>query len=190
MQGTGGPLGDDPGWRRDVGGFVAGPQKAGAPGVAPLVQLRMMLVVFTIGLLGCGVVTLVVAPADDGEGLAAPVAAGVVLAVGVAGWLLTPLLSPRLDCSTAATLVATYRTRFFLRMAIAEAAALAGFAVALVAYQPWPYFLGLAFTLIGFVRAAPTTRNLARDQDVLSVAGCAHPLAETLRMAPPPTAVS
>lgn len=186
MQGTGGPLGDDPGWRRDVGGFVAGRQKAGDPRVAPLAQLRTMLVVFTIGLLGCGVVTLVIAPADDGEGLAAPVAAGVVVAVGVVGWLLTPLLGPRLDCSTAETLVTTYRTRFFLRMAIAEAAALTGFAVALVAYQPWPYFLGLAFTLVGFLRAAPTERNLARDQDALAVAGCAHPLAATLRATPGP----
>jgi hypothetical protein len=83
--------------------------------------------------------------------------------------------------------VASYRSRFLLRVAIAEAASLVGFVMALVTYEPWPFFVGLAFTLVGFLRAMPTARNLARDQDDLSVAGCAHPLAATLG-APGPAA--
>lgn len=156
-------------------------QETGTGTTTPLTQMRLVLVTFSLGLVACGAAVLSLAGSDgDAEGLAPPVAAGAVIAVAVAGWLLVGLLGPRLNCETAAMLVGSYRSRFFLRVAYSEAAALAGFVVSMMAGEPWPYFLGVACTAVGFARAAPTARNLARDQEALSAAGCAHPLAATL----------
>ncbi|HEY8545369.1 MAG TPA: hypothetical protein VIL36_09995 [Acidimicrobiales bacterium] len=155
----------------------------GGVATGPLGQLRLLLFSFVAGLVMLGVVAVILASSsgDDAEGLPVGAAAGVVAVVGVVGWLLGPRLGPRLDCSTAATLVATYRSRFLVRLGTAEAAALTGFVMVVLTGEPLLYALGLAFTLVGFLRAAPSARNLARDQEDLAVRGCAHPLAETLR---------
>ncbi len=47
----------------------------------------------------------------------------------------------------------------------------------------WLYPLGLALAAVGFVRLAPTRRNLQRDQDELSTRGCPIPLVHALRQA-------
>jgi hypothetical protein len=80
------------------------------------------------------------------------------------------LIVPRLvqcplDCTDPGALLATYWTRFFLRIAFADAAALVGF---VLADSWWLYPLGAAFAFVGFVRLAPTERNLQRDQEALT----------------------
>ena len=91
-----------------------------------------------------------------------------------------------LDCTDDGKLASTYRTRFFLRIAFAQAAAMFGFVGFFATYAWWPYPVGLAICAIGFVRAAPTRRNLERDQERLAEASCFRPLVRALRSAMPP----
>lgn len=53
-------------------------------------------------------------------------------------------------------------------------------------YAWWPYPIGVAVAAVGFIRAAPTTRNLARDQDALATSGCGRSLVQALRGMRPP----
>lgn len=80
--------------------------------------------------------------------------------------------SPPLNCSSPETLLGSYRIRFFLRLAFAEAAALVGFVAVILTGEWWLYLLGAAFTLIGFVRLAPTEKRLLQDQETLNSQGC------------------
>jgi hypothetical protein len=97
-------------------------------------------------------------------------------AYGIVSLVLPRLLGTKLDCSTADTLVGTYRTRFFFRIAIADSAMLVGFAASIVADNLVPYLIGAMFAIIGFARVAPTDRNLERDQEELNQSGCAFQL--------------
>jgi hypothetical protein len=147
--------------------------------------MRLLLAVIGVGLVLIGGVAVVVASGDDGAaGLSPAVGAAVVAAVGVAGWLLSPRLGGRLDCSSAERLVRTYRSRFMVRLAVAEAASLVAFVMVLLTYEPLIYLLGLAFSAAGFARVAPTAGRLARDQDALAISGCAQSLVAVLG-APP-----
>ncbi|MDZ7673907.1 MAG: hypothetical protein U5K30_02395 [Acidimicrobiales bacterium] len=111
--------------------------------------------------------------------------AGSVVAVGVAGYGLLSLFAPRLlepslDCSSRDALIDAYRTRFFLRMAFAESAALVGFVGFFLAGQWWLYPFGALFAAVGFIRLAPTRGNVARDQESLNLAGCGLDLVNVL----------
>ena len=107
------------------------------------------------------------------------VTAGVVLA-GLASLGLPRLLDPGVDCSSDDALVASFRTRFVVRIAIAESAALVGFASFLATGEPWHYPLGAAFTAIGLARVAPTDANLARLEERLRLDGCPVSLVDVL----------
>ncbi|HEU5082172.1 MAG TPA: hypothetical protein VFU14_02440 [Acidimicrobiales bacterium] len=143
-----------------------------------LQQLRIMLASFVAVLAILGVVAVAVAP-DSGDVPAAAVGGAVVL-YGLASRLASRLIERPLDCASPESLRLTYQTRFFLRIAIAEAAALIGFAGVFVSGSWWPYLVGVLFALAGFVRAAPTELSLSRDQDELATTGCALQLRDVL----------
>ncbi|HVV37712.1 MAG TPA: hypothetical protein VHC63_13965 [Acidimicrobiales bacterium] len=86
-----------------------------------------------------------------------------------------------LDGTNASTLAASYRTRFFLRLAFAEAAALLGFVAFFVANVWWVYPASLVSTFIGFARLAPTKAHLAADQRELQARGCTLTVTRALR---------
>ena len=48
----------------------------------------------------------------------------------------------------------------------------------------WLYFVALAFTAIGFARAAPTDAAIARDQARLDAAGCTVDLVSAMQQMP------
>jgi hypothetical protein len=109
-----------------------------------------------------------------------------VVAVALVGWsLLTQVLGrvlpPPLAGEDAAELASSYRTRFFVRLAIFESAALLGFVAAIVTGNPWVHVIGLVSTEAGFAAAAPTDTNLARDQEALRGRGSALDLVASLR---------
>jgi hypothetical protein len=89
-------------------------------------------------------------------------------------------LAPRLDCSTPGKLAGTYRVRFIVRLTLAEAPVLAGFVGALVTGEPLLFLVGLPFAVVGYTRAAPTRRNIDRDQDELLAFGCGTSLLDAL----------
>jgi len=76
-----------------------------------------------------------------------------------------------LDCSDDPSLAASYRTRFFLRLAFSETIALLGFVGFILTGRWWVYPVGAVFTAVGYARLAPSASNLSRDQDHLVVRG-------------------
>lgn len=148
-----------------------------------LVLLRRIFASFSQAIVLIGVVVIVLYLTDSlGEASIdlVPAAAGLVL---VSALLLTlaRVIPQPLDCSDPSTLAGYYRTRFFIRIACSEAPALLGFVAFILTNQPLLYVLGAAATMIGFMHAAPTTRNIDLDQEELSSRGCGISLVQALR---------
>ncbi len=187
----------DPGWREALGGAawvllpavaIRRQRRLAEQGrLDRLVGLRRIFVTFSVALPLIGVVVLFVWLAGDlGTDLST---AGFTIALVVLGMLalaLTKLVDGRLDCSGDEALAVSYQRRFFAQVAFAEAAALGGFVGFILTGNPLLYVLGLAFTAVGFWKAAPTAANLARDQDRLRAEGCGRSLIAALRTPTPP----
>lgn len=97
------------------------------------------------------------------------------------------LLRRSLSCDSEVALAAGYRKQFFLRVAFAEAAAIVGFIGFVASSDGWLYPLGAFFTMIGFVKLAPTKRHIEQDQDELRRLSCAVSLVSALSRAPEPS---
>jgi hypothetical protein len=169
--------GEDPGWFTKsmlwalVPGF--GIQRAMAsPDGSALLLLRAMFTSVVMTLVAFGVVLALIAGGMEPDGTSTSVVAAGVAMIGALSLVLPRVVEQPLDCSSEGALVGGYRTRFFLRVAFAEAAALAGFVGAFLTGEAWMYLVGMPFTAVGFVRLAPTTRNIDRDQDALNQQGC------------------
>ena len=194
------PADDDPGWGDAVralawalipGMNMRRMRRGGRRGVNGLVVLRLIFVNFLIALALIGVVTTVLINTRSfkGNSVAAAAPTGVVVVVlGLVSLVTTPMVERPLDCATDATLLASYRTRFFLRIAMSEAVGLLGFVGFLLSGRWWLYALGAAFTAVGFARLAPTRANLARDQERLRTSGCLRSLVPVLAGVGPPGA--
>lgn len=146
---------------------------------APITTLRLLFANFCGAIVLISVIVVVLGESGRDD---PPVAwsVAIVVAVGVVAVAASRRLARRLDGSTDESLVTSYRTRFFVRMACSEAAALAGFAVNLTLGPWWVYFVGLPFTVVGFALAAPTAGNIERDQAALRAEGCHRPLGRLL----------
>jgi hypothetical protein len=185
---------DDPGWQFTWASLLA----LVAPGVGirramradrtdALGAMRSLFLTFCAGIVLIGVVVVILGDLTDGHerpGVSIPI----VVVVGVLLLVAQRLLPTKLDCTSDLTLVGTYRTRFFLRIALSESAALVAFALDIALGPWWVYFVGLAFALAGFAMMAPTRAHLASDQDSLSLGGCQRSLVAALRNAQPPGA--
>jgi hypothetical protein len=141
----------------------------------------MFLAVVGVLILVGNVVLVLYVTADGGIEPNRLVTAGVV-AVGLASLVLPRVLDPGLDCASHDALVASYRTRFVVRIGVAESAALVGFASFLITGEPWHYPLGAAFTAIGLARVAPADVNLARLEERLALDGCPVSLVDALTL--------
>jgi hypothetical protein len=190
---------DDPGWRSAVDlaakGLVvpwvglSGRRPSG--GVDGLVALRSLVLTFVLAVSMIGVVVAVLdrygrLPAQ----LEAIPVAGAVVACGVLAQLAGAFVERPLDGSTAAALAAAYRTRFFVRVGLAESAALLGFVGFILTGAPAVYLAGSVMTLVGFTRLAPTRARLAADQQRLSSTGSAIRLVAALRGSIGPSSAS
>jgi hypothetical protein len=109
----------------------------------------------------------------------------VVCLLGMASLLGERLIERPLDCSTIARLGSTYRSRFFLRIAFANAIALIGFVGFMVTNEGWILLLAALFALIGYLRLVPTSANLAKEQDLIIRSGCHLVLIDALGRTPP-----
>lgn len=171
-----------PGWR-----LWLGRRSGGSDG---LVLLRGIFLSLTISLVLVGVVVVVLVTTGDIDGGVSdgPVGAAVVL-VGAAGLAGSRIERP-LQCEDDGRLAGSYTTRFFLRVALAEASALVGFVAFVLTGSAWMYPLGTAFTAVGFWRLAPTSRHLQEDEARLGASGCSRSLVAALRTHPPGRRVS
>jgi F0F1-type ATP synthase membrane subunit c/vacuolar-type H+-ATPase subunit K len=151
----------------------------------PLVVLRRVFLSFCTALVLIMVVVAVVVDTDEKRTADMSVAAGVAITAvtGIAALIATRFFADRpLECADAPVLANSYRTRFFMRMAFAETTALLGFVLSFVAQSPLPYVVALPFSSVGFWWAAPTARNLARDQAQLTTSECTCNLLAALRV--------
>jgi hypothetical protein len=178
---------DDPGWARGMSALVFL-----VPGVlqsrarrAPdgLLLLRQVIVAFSVALVLLGVVLASLNPDSSATQpllmILVVMALGSVLAASRVGRL-------TLDCGSPERLASSYRTRFFLRVACAEAVAMAGFVFAVIGGGEWLYVAGAAFALYRFWSGiAPTRSVLAEDQRQLFARGCTLNLVAALRTTPP-----
>jgi hypothetical protein len=158
-------------------------RRAGRSDRDPLLELRLVFLTLVAAIFTIGVVAFFLGNMNersDSTGLSV----AIVVAVGSASLLAQRVLPRPLDCTSVESLASSYRTRFFLRVAISEAAALAGFCLDIALGPWWIYFIGAGFALIGFSQLAPTVRHLAQDQDSLSLQGCTRSLVEALRLPP------
>ncbi len=166
---------DDPGWPPTLSILVFL-----VPGVAQwylarhrtddgLVMLRRVFLSFAFAIVAFGIVLAFLRTNDHAALRWLPLVialAAVSLGVGRA-------VEKPLDCANDETLSTSYRQRFFLRIAFAEAVALFAFVFAFIGAATWVYDVGAVITLISFwTRAAPTRAALARDQEALNSAGC------------------
>lgn len=175
----------DPGWRRSLLALIPGyglvlSLRGGGTRTDGLVMLRSVFVSFTGAIVMFAVVLVFLFPLGPVE--AAGAMPSVVVGYGVISLGLARALGRhRLDCASETALASTYRSRFFLRIAVAEAAALLGFTGAFIQERLWIYLVGAAFALVGFALTAPSAGNLRKEQDALNRAGCSLSLAATLR---------
>lgn len=177
---------EDPGWRPAlialvpiVGVRIAASRRRNHP-ASGLVEARQLFLAFALAIVMIGfVLTLLdLLPAD------APMSSGTVMvlvgALAFVALVLGPIVERPLDGSSLGRLEETWRTRFFVRIAFGEAPALAGFAGALLAGSTSPYILSAAATAVMFARAAPSARNIAKDQEGLNDRGCSLSLLTVL----------
>ena len=158
----------------DVPGRSAGPDG--------LLVLRTLFGSFVSAIVLIGVVVLILT-SDEGFGgdLAGVPAAAITAVVGILLQVVGGVVERPLTCTDAVGLAASYRNRFFLRLAFAESAALVGFVLVVLSGNPAVYLVGAAVTAYGFARLAPTGDHLERDQEVLRDGGCGLSLEAALR---------
>ena len=149
-------------------------------GTSGLSQLRMVFIAFCNEICLFGVVLLFIVP-FSGRGEVALVFVGVVALVALVDYTVVGRLERPLLCDAAA---ASYRTRFFVRIASAEALALIGFVGSFTFRAAWVYFPCALLAAIGFARAAPTRAALQRDQQQLIGQGCGKSLVAALNTPP------
>ncbi|MCZ7529859.1 MAG: hypothetical protein M5U31_05675 [Acidimicrobiia bacterium] len=171
------PAGEDPGWPiRGLGrvfipwqGSRARRQRGSLP-QNPLVRLRQLTVGFFSAILLFGLVLPLLGPYPDTSAPLAAVAGG--LAAVSLGCVVASRFVGSLDCTDHRALQTSYWIRFFVRIAICEAAALLAFAAVFVWWEPWLYLVGAVPALVGFRLAAPTAAHIEYDQEALNQSGC------------------
>ena len=174
------PRDDDPGWPSPsislamlVPGLMARRVREAGDG---LVALRRVTISFTNALVLFGVVLTFAAP---GGGAAMPWVV-VPVAVALVGAVIRRQVERPLDCSSETALAASYRTRYFVRLAFADAVALSGFVAAFAGGPRWVYYAAGAFTLYRiWAHVAPTRSALEREQAELR--RCRYSLVAALR---------
>jgi F0F1-type ATP synthase membrane subunit c/vacuolar-type H+-ATPase subunit K len=183
---------DDPGWPAGKELFLAllpggvrllSSRRLNRP-ANRLVLLRQVFLSFCLAIVMFGVVLTFLWPAQSKEPDSPGLAIGLI-GLGLLAGITGRFLEKPLACADDSALAGSYRTRFFLRVAFAESAALFGFVGFFIASVPWVYPAGAAIAFVGFARAAPTRTNLRRDQERLSDEGCYRSLVRALAGLPP-----
>jgi F0F1-type ATP synthase membrane subunit c/vacuolar-type H+-ATPase subunit K len=172
---------DDPGWPRGSALFILFPPAArlqSRRSADGLLILRQLFLAFVSAILLFGFVQVFVVT-ESGPVLPWLAILGGVMIVSL---VLTRAVNPALDCTSSEKLAASYRTRFFIRLAFTENVALFAFMFGFAGGPRWIYAVGGAFTLWRFwAIVAPTRAALARDQEELNAQGCGLSVVAALR---------
>ena len=186
---------DDPGWRFDKDALVVLVpglnvrylNRSGQNGQG-LSTLRALFLTYCLSLVLVGTVVVLVAGVAR-SGTAAFVWLGVIAAYDLTILMFVGRTEKPLDCANDAALAASYRTRFFLRIAFAEAGVLFAFVATFIAPAgAWLFLASVVLASPGFARAAPTRKARQRDQAELHARGCGRSLVAALQSVPPSSA--
>jgi hypothetical protein len=182
---------DDPGWpikKELLFAFIPGAgifvRRRLAKTANGLVALRQVFMSFCLALVMFGVVLVFLWPSQSEE-TPAPGFAIALMLLGLFSSVSGRVVEKPLDCADDVHLAMSYRGRFFLRIAFAQAAALFGFVGFFTTSEWWVYPCGVAIAFVGFARAAPTRANLRRDQEQLNRQACFRSLVAALTTLPP-----
>jgi hypothetical protein len=104
-----------------------------------------------------------------------------LLLYGVASPIVAKAIVRPLVCTDLSTLAGSFRTRFFVQLAVAESPCLFAFVGTIITGHWWLYWATLPFTLYGFWRGAPTPGHLLAEQEKLRDQGCNLSLVRALR---------
>lgn len=177
---------DDPGWGYALRALIPiwGLRYSAQRAPDGLSALRSIFVglVAALPLFGVAFSFLDLETASSG---AAPLA--VVLVGLLSIWGIRLLHRRPLATMSLGSLAASWRTRFFIGVGIAEIPPLVAIAVTFAGVALWIYLVGLMFSLLGFFWIAPSRRNLAGDQDAIRSTGSPLDLTEALMTAGPQT---
>lgn len=183
----------DPGWSKVLTPRVLfgvlllpflGPRRmmAGDTTQSALLLLRQLFVQFLVGATLMVAVAMLVAPEVQASRSAQTTAAAVLLVFGVACFATGAWIAGRrpYDCSDDEHLLASYRTRFFLRIAFADTVVLSGFIAVMVLGARWLIVAAAVPAIVAFAAVAPSARNLERLQWRLGQGGCGRSLVGAL----------
>lgn len=164
----------DPGWKFSPSSTQRGNQ---------LVALRWVFLAFvgTVLILGVSVAPIVGNKHPTGP-IVLPLT--VIVAAGVASLIIQYVWQQRLDCSSRPALAEAFRSRLFLRLALAQAPSLIALAMCIALGPWWVYYIGLAFSLVGMWKFGPTVANIRRDSEQLWQSGCTESLLGALADGP------
>ncbi len=172
---------DDPGWgsTRSVLGGMFLPMwrthRRPPAGESALLTIRKVFLSFSMALVSFLFVLTVIDTSVEDPPFSPTAAALGVLAIGFVQVFVSWQFTRDLPCDIGG-LLGMYRTRFFLRIAFAEAAALIGFTLVFITGSLLPYLAGLIPAAVGFARLAPTRANLQREDERLRDRSCPHSL--------------
>jgi hypothetical protein len=175
---------EDPGWRLNWRVMVrmvpqlqvAYMRRARTDG---LINLRSIWATFALGLLLIGDPLRFLLAFEDGW--PSVFATAGLCALSVALFYGVPRIERPLTRASDRGLAEAFETRMFLRIAFAMSPALFGFTAAFVVNASWVFYVSALASVPALLRAAPSRRALARDQEELTARRCDRSLVAVLR---------
>ena len=170
----------DPGWRDAWVGVLWVPTmflfrwRVRNSKLPALLLSRRIFVMFATSVILFGSVLRALGDSERPWTSKSAVVAGLIIAAfGLVGlFAMRKFVDPPMRCSDLASLAAAYRSRFFLRIAFANAPASMAFAYSFVTRRWWVYLFGLIPAAVGYVHAAPTRLAIEREWRDLDASGC------------------
>ena len=154
-----------------VPGYITFSNRRASGPRRPLNSLRQITLAFSFSMILVGVVLIFVAHADDPSTMTPWLVIASV--VTVASLAAIEVVSRRsLDCTDETTLIQSFNSRFFARLAFADVIALVAFVASLSTDRWWFYWIFFPFALFGLLSHAPTRGQVERDQEQLNADGC------------------
>jgi membrane associated rhomboid family serine protease len=166
-----------------IPGYLSFSRRKGARQQDPLEAFRQLWMTFAVAMVLYGVVIVFAVPSSVQHRAALGVIA-VAIVTAVSLLAAEALCRQPLDGSDPGKLLASYRTRLFVRVAFANVITFAAFAVTFVLSQRWVYWLFLPFGLFELWRGAPTKGHLRQEQEKLYLDGSSLSLVRALRNRP------
>lgn len=181
------PASHDPGWGFSPRTFfrVITPgrmQMVAKQQPSSLLQLRQIFMSFILVLVFIAALVVLIIPGawSNLEPRAQWLWLAATVVVSIVNFVAIMRFHAQLNCADDGALASSYQSRMFLRIALGQAAVLVGFVGSATSGVWWIFFVGAALSVPGFLWAAPSARNISRDQAQLGKGGCTRSIVAVL----------